>query len=252
MVDGKIAAITDGGGASAADMDRFQQQLWDPFGAWMDVQHHDDVPIMFADDTPTEQSIALWDQRLSEWVALRLAAEREATNFLEAFAAFDADTAGALLAEGATTDQIVTEDVQDYQQAIALYEAWGYKQQLEACRQVNATATALQVQCQFSYDLLGSDEMGLGPFDGSRFVVTVDSASGLITDVTNVWNGTDFSREVSDPFTSWMVSTYPDDLAVMSVEGGPSLTPESLALWAQHRQEYVQYVLDGTPSTTAA
>ena len=127
VVDGKITSIDDTAGpssSSSSSMADFQRLLWDPFGAWMDAQHPDDRAVMFASDTPSAASIPLWDQRLSEWVALRLAAEREATDFLQAFAAFDAEGAGAHLADGASTEGIIGEDVQDYSQAIALYQAW--------------------------------------------------------------------------------------------------------------------------------
>ena len=145
----------------------------------------------------------------------------------------------------------MVEDVQDYTQAIALYQAWGYEQELGSCQQFDATATGSQVRCPFAYHLLGSRELGVGPFEGSSFTVTVDDATGMITDVVTTWIGTDFLREVGDPFTEWVTTTYPDAQATMSVDGGPALTPESLALWEQYRQEYVQYVLANTPTTTA-
>jgi hypothetical protein len=259
VADGKITSILDGTGpspsskssASLSDND-FQRLLWDPFGAWMDAQHPDDRAVMFADDTPTAASIPLWDQRLSEWVALRLAAEREAADFLRAFAAFDPDAAGTYLAHGASTGDIISEDVQDYAQAIALYQAWGYEQQLGSCYQAGATATAMEVRCPFTYQLLGSGELGFDPFDGSNFTVTVDNQTGLITKVDSTWLSGEFARSVADPFTEWVTTTHPEAEAQITVNGQPALTPESLALWAQYRQEYVQYVLANTPTTTAA
>ena len=255
VVDGKITSIDDSAGSSSSSsssMAEFQEQLWDPFGAWIDAQHPEDKAVMFADNTPTEASIPLWDRRLSEWVALRLAAEREATDFLRSFAAFDAEGAGAYLADGASTEGIIGEDVQDYAQAIALYQAWGYEQQLGSCFQAGATATALEVRCPFAYQLLGSGELGLGPFDGSHFTVTVDNQSGLITKVDSTWLTGDFARNVTDPFTEWLTATHPDAEAQITVAGQPVLTPESLALWEQYRTEYVQYVLGNTPTPTAA
>jgi hypothetical protein len=247
VVDGKITSVSELGEA-----DGFEQQLWDPFGAWINARHPDDVAVMFAADTPTEASIRLWDQRTREWVQARLAAEQAAIQFLDAYGAFDAEAAGSHLANGASTEGIVVEDVQDYTQAIALYQAWGYEQELGSCQQIDATATGTQVRCPFAYHLLGSRELGVGPFEGSHFTVTVDDATGLIADVTTTWIGNDFMREVGDPFTEWVTTTYPDAEATMSVNGGPALTPESLALWEQYRHEYVQHVLSSTPPTTTA
>ena len=108
------------------------------------------------------------------------------------------------------------------------------------------------MRCPFAYQLLGSGELGLGPFDGSYFTVTVDNESGLISKVDSTWLTRDFARNVSDRFTEWLTATHPDAEAQITVDGQPAVTPEALALWAQYRQEYVQYVLANTPTTTAA
>ncbi len=255
LVDGKITSIN-----SFIDFSEngFQSQIWDPYRAWMEANHAEDIPVMYADNgggsersIATDASNALWLQRTQEYVALRQTAERVTADFLEAFAAFDADAAGTHLADGATTEAIVTEDVQDYRQAIELYRAWGYEQQLGTCQQVGATATGMQVRCPFTYQLLGSTELGVGPFEGSAFTVTVDNTTGLITDVTNMWDGAEFTVAVADPFTAWLTTNHPDAEATMRVDGSPALTPESLALWEQYRHEYVQHVLGETPVTAA-
>jgi len=254
IVDGKITSIN-----SFIDFSEngFEMQIWDPYMAWMEASHPEDIPVLYADDSgesersiATDASNALWRQRTQEYVALRQTAERVATDFLEAFGAFDAQAAGTYVADGATTEAIVTEDVQDYRQAIELYKAWGYVQQLGTCQQVSATASALQVQCPFTYHLLGSNELGVGPFEGNAFMVTIDNATGLITDVTSTRNSTDFMVAVAEPFTAWLRATHPDAAATMTADGNPSLSPESLALWEQYRHEYVQHVLGSTPVTT--
>jgi hypothetical protein len=246
VVDGKITSIAERGSATG-----FQEQMWDPFRAWLEAQHPDDLAVMDAADTPTEESIPLWEQRSREWVEARLAAEQVAMEFLQAFAAFDAEAAGAYLATGASTEHVINQAVADYRQAIALFQAWGYEQELSPCRQLGATATELHVRCPFTYHLLGSRELGLGPFDQNYFTVTVD-ASGMITEVNSSWRDADFGREVADPFATWVETTHPDALQLMAVDGSPALTTESLALWEQLRREYVQSVLDATPTTTAA
>jgi hypothetical protein len=247
VVDGKITSIAETGEAEG-----FAQQMWDPFGAWMQARHPNDVAVMFADDTPTEESIPLWEQRSREWVEARLSAEQLATEFLEAFAAFDAEAAGAYLATGASTERIIDQEIADYRDAIALYQAWGYEQDLGACRQFGATATGLEVRCPFAYQLMGSRELGFGPFDGSYFSVTVDDESGMITEVTSTTSSAAFARQVLDPFTDWLTTTHPDATELMTVDGHPSLTPESLALWQQRWREYGDYVFGTTPATTTA
>ena len=254
FVDRKITSIN---GFIDFSENGFEVEIWDPYRAWMDATHAEDVPLMYADRggseraNATDESNELWQQRTREYIELRRTAERVAADFLHAFGAFDAETAGGYLADGATTDAIVAEEVQDYRQAIALYQAWGYEQQIGTCQQVDATPTALNVRCAFTYHLLGSNELGFGPFEGSEFAVTVDNASGLITDVFNEWNRDQFMRQVGDAFTEWLTTTHPEAAATMSAGDTPALTPESLALWEQYRQEYVQHVLGTTPVTTA-
>jgi hypothetical protein len=253
IVDGKISSIVE---SSPLETNGFIEQIWDPFSDWVAAKHAGDGEAMYGDrvlsDGPSEESIELFQQRSREWVDARLAAERVSTQFLEAFAAFDADAAGSYLADGASTERIIGEDVQDYREAIALYQAWGYEQTLGACSQVDATATGLKTRCPFRYHLLGSRELGSGPYDGSYFTVTVDDETALITKVESTWGPDDFSRSVAEPFTNWVTTNFPNDAAVMSNGGGPALTSESLALWDQHRREYVQHVQSNTSTTTAA
>ena len=200
------------------------------------------------------ESIRLWEQRSREWVEARLAAEQVATVFLQAFAAFDAEAAGAYLATGASTDHVINQRAAgaDYRQAIALSRAMGYEYELGACQQSGATATELHVRCPFAYHVLGSRELGLGLFDQNHFTVTVDDASAMITNVNSSWADGDFGRELGDPFATWVETTHPDELELMTADGSPAWTPESLALWEELRGEYVQHLLGTTPTTTAA
>jgi hypothetical protein len=252
VADGKITSLV---ADVPVDENGYAQQVWDPFTAWMNLRHPGEMEIIdepgVLSDSRVRENNRLWQQRSREWVEMRLTVEPVVTGFLEAFADFDTEAAGAYLADGATTERIVGEEVQDYRQAIELYRAWGYEQQLGTCRQAGARATGVTVRCPFAYHLLGSRELGSGPFEGSYFSVTVDEQTGMITEVITIWDGDDFVLEVADPFTEWVSTTYPGDEQLMSVDGDPALTPESLALWEQHRLEYVQYVLGNAPTTTA-
>jgi hypothetical protein len=70
--------------------------------------------------------------------------------------------------------------------------------------------------------------------------------------VTSTTSSAVFARQVLDPFTDWLTTTHPDATELMTVDGHPSLTPESLALWEQRWREYGEYVLGTTPATTTA
>jgi hypothetical protein len=255
VIDGTITSITE---TIPAGTNGYQDQVWQPFHDWVTTQHPEDAAVMFQQgpegqltDSQIAESNRLWEQRSREWVEQRLTAERAATGFVEAFAAFDAEAAGAHLASGVPTQRMFVQDVEDYRQAIALYQAMGYELELEPCRQISATSTGLKVECRFVFHVLGSREVGVGPFDPNYFTLTVNGESGLITEATAFWNFDAFMRAIGQPFINWMLTTHPAEAVVMNVDGSPSLTPESLALWEQYRQEYVQHVLAATSPTTA-
>jgi hypothetical protein len=62
---------------------------------------------------------------------------------------------------------------------------------------------------------------------------------------------TEFSPQMWEPFHGWAVATYPEDAEIMYTGGGTGarLTEESIRLWEQHRQDYVEEV--GRTSTGA-
>jgi hypothetical protein len=54
------------------DIQRFSQQMWDPFAAWVSSAHPEDVAVMYQDGQTnfrlTEESIRLWELRSKEYV----------------------------------------------------------------------------------------------------------------------------------------------------------------------------------------
>jgi hypothetical protein len=92
------------------------------------------------------------------------------------------------------------------------------------------------------FHLIRSDEIGLGPFTGSYFELTV--RDGQIVQASTHWATEAFSPQVWDPFATWVSSEYPDDAAVMyedETQSGAQLTEESIRLWGQHSQSYADF-----------
>jgi hypothetical protein len=252
--NGKIVNIAEDFNWAASG---FYNQVFLPMADWVAATHPADMPVMygFEDGQPvsfntTAESAPLWEQRTREYVELRRQVERTASGFMQAFGALDADAAGVYVAADADTAELLHEDVQNFQEAIELYAAMGYRQRLDSCRDVHGSTALFAVRCELAYELMGSGDVGFDAFDGSFVTITVDEQTGLITEAVGSWASAEFLRDVGDPFATWLHQRHPDDVALMSENGSPRLTPESFALWRQRRIEYVQSVLSTPPPAT--
>ena len=183
------------------------------------------------------------------------AAEEVVSGFLEAYGAFDVDRALAYLADDADISPLLKSvgkvDVEGRQDEFRLVVSWleaqGYKQVLDtrpqgrtlACEEQGSSASQTTLRCEFAFHLLGSREIGLGPFGGSYFDLTV--RDGEITRASTYWETAEFSPQLWEPFASWVSLAHPDDAAVMYVDethSGARLTEESIPLWELHTGEY--------------
>ena len=244
--DGMVLSAQD-----SVDITVYSEQMWEPFNAWIESTHPDDVDIMYSEDAVvqySDESIQLWDQRTREYVAAVVGAKQTAAAFLDAFGAFDVDTAGSYLADDADTTRIAPFPVQDFRQALGWLQALDYQQTMGTCDLFAVRQSGMQMRCPFDFYMLGSDQMGSAAYSGSHFDVIV--RDGRVDLVMATWNDADFMPEVFQPFTDWLAATYPDDLAMMiDANENPLMTDESLALWEQHADEYVEHVLGGAPAT---
>ncbi len=89
-------------------------------------------------------------------------------------------------------------------------EAWSS----DGCEQQATTAVGTTVRCTFDFHYLLSEELGLGPFSGSYFDVTV--MDGQVVDVAGHCEIDEFSPLVREPFATWLSATYPSDAEAMS------------------------------------
>ena len=181
-------------------------------------------------------------------------AQEVATGFVEAFGAFDADRAISYLADDADILPLMTEiGIQDaegtldeFRLLISLQQAEGSKLTLDSCEEMESSASPTEVRCTFDVHSLGSDELGLGPYFGNYFALTV--RDGEIVRASQTRNYSDIYGEMWRPFATWVATNYPDDVEVMYQPGGHGerLTRESIRLWERHRREYVDEVKQGT------
>lgn len=173
-----------------------------------------------------------------------------AAEFVDAVSRFDADAAISYL----TNDASVQGDEIDYHApdaaaqlrlTLAHYRATGYKQIINRCVQVGTSTVGISVSCAFDLQAMKSDEIGLGPYTGNYWRLTVRdgkiaSAQQAIAIETN-----NFAEQVAAPFATWMSINHSEDVLTMYVDDTMSaerFTEDSNRLWEQRTAEYVAMV----------
>jgi hypothetical protein len=174
-----------------------------------------------------------------------ITAEEVATGFLEAYGGLDADRAITYLADEASISELTGGEgsLQEFRRFVSWLEAGGYGQVLDPCEEQGSSSAGARVHCTFDFHFLRSDEIGLGPYTGSSFDLTV--LDGEITRVSLFWEQGEFSPQMWEPFAAWVSTTYPEDAAVMYEDETYSLerrTQESIRLWDRHTREYAEEV----------
>jgi hypothetical protein len=171
-----------------------------------------------------------------------------ATDFLEAYGSFDAETAVGYLADDADIDGLIgTESVSaagnpsQLRLLISWLQAGAFEQVLDPCEEVATSATDTSVRCTFSFDLFRSNEIGRGPFDGSSYNLTV--RDGKIAQASVQYDTARFGPQMWDPFAAWVSSNHPEDVLVMygdATQTNYRLSPASVALWEERTRGYVE------------
>jgi hypothetical protein len=177
-------------------------------------------------------------------------AEQIATSFVDAYGAFDAEEAITYLADdaaiveligsvGAHTGVLGTRD--ELPLLLSYLEAAGYGQTHDSCEAQSTSSSGTLVHCTFDFHLFGSDRLGLGPYSGSSFDLTV--LDGAIVRAHKSFGTEEFSGEMWEPFAAWVSEAYPEDVTEMyedETQQGIRLSDESVRLWRRHVREYVQ------------
>jgi hypothetical protein len=170
-------------------------------------------------------------------------AEQVVRGFIDAYVAKDADQALTYLAADFLASEWGSAD--DLRRSLAWNEATGYEETIYGCEQDGtATGADVTVRCAYDFHGFGSEALGLGPYVGNYWDLTV--RDGKIVASLHVDGSTDFSDEVWVPFAVWIRTEHPDDVLIMyqdSSQTSSRNTDEGLRLWEQRTEEYVQAVL---------
>jgi hypothetical protein len=172
------------------------------------------------------------------------------TAFVEAYAAFDAETVESMLAEGAEVLPWEAFNPRDWETDLRYLEAAGFELILGECRELPGGTDEVRVNCDYQAHGLGSDRIGEGPFDGHKFRLVI--ADGLVVSSDMGFDFSEFSGAMWYPLQEWIQENHAQDYPVLYVHEGLSRqTDEAIALWGERVDDYVEYVNNPTQTTVA-
>ena len=178
-------------------------------------------------------------------------AEQVATDFVEAWADFDRPRLASYIADGATLKLgPVAGDSDGWRLENRFDQAAGFAMQLQECSETFGSQDRIQVGCAFRLHMLGSDQLGRGPYDNGLFLLTVED--GEVVDASLSFSGVSngYDDEMLHPFEAWMDEQHPEDAELMNAIWDAASTKAeigaSLQLWEQRTQDYVDAVRAGT------
>jgi len=195
-------------------------------------------------------------------------AEKIAREFVDAYGALDADRAESYLSDDAVflgLSAVLPRTPEERRLAISMLEAVGYKQSVVRCGERDSSAAGTRIRCTFDFQALRSDEIpqvraepggservGVGPYSGSYFDLTV--RDGRIVQAGLHLATEEFWPQLWKPFEAWVTREYPDDVAVMYERRPGDRVGQANAdlmartwwrlsgeiqLWAQHTREWI-------------
>lgn len=194
-------------------------------------------------DSLEQEPAATGEPDLPRDGALELASE-----FVDAFGRLDVDRVTTFLASDADLSGLIgSEDgsdvegsAEELESLLSLLEAQRYSQVADASRCERLATSATTMTCPFSFHLLGSDALGLGPFAGGRFEVTVRGEE--VVRASLHWDVAEVSFDIWEPFVEWVSAQRPADLELMyadSTHRTARRTEESVQRWQEHVDAYV-------------
>jgi hypothetical protein len=170
-----------------------------------------------------------------------------AREFLDAYGSFDADRALSYLTTDAIAQGVVEEDRTTPEQlrlGIASERALGYKQTIRGCEHQGNSASGVSLRCAFDFHVIGSDEIGLGPFTGNYWSLTVRDGK-IVSARREVDFNSGFGDQIWEPFAKWVSIEHPDDALALGTDesqGMQPVTADSIRLGEQRTAEYVAVV----------
>jgi hypothetical protein len=170
-------------------------------------------------------------------------AETVARDFLDAYGRFDADTALTYLTDDAVVEAFDTPELLRLE--FAWRRAQGSKQTIRDCSKEGDSAWLVSVTCTFDLHSVRSDEIGLGPYEGNFWYLTVRDGKIVSAEVDTSFGPSGFGDQVWRPFAAWVTDQHPDDVLAMYTDESQTThrdSEDSVRLWEQRTAEYATVV----------
>jgi hypothetical protein len=169
----------------------------------------------------------------------RTEAERVADEFFAAVAAGDEDLAASYVAPG-------TVPWDEYQSEMRRDAAWDVKYLLEPCQELSTSPAGTNVVCAFDYYSLGSDELGLEPFE--KNTLTLRISDGQVVHSEPTYNsGSNGEDELFASIGAWIRDNHPGEWRFLANTEGYTQAELNrwYRLWERRVDEYVAEQLKG-------
>ena len=198
--------------------------------------------------TAAVTALVLWattrgEDRAQPQPAAPISPKQVAAQYLDALAAYDIPRAESYLSTDADLklwDNTPT-DLDGWRAAQAWNEAVDFEMDPRPCQAGATVASTTDLRCPYVFEGLGSKELGLGPYHGSVYLVTVRDGRVVAASDQFAYDANGYSGEVWEPFNAWITKNYPRHVDVMYTDGGGSqaTTDQSITLWHRHLIQYV-------------
>ena len=158
-----------------------------------------------------------------------------AEGFAAAFADHDAAAAASYLAAG------TEEPWDDWRAEWKRNAAWGVDYLMKPCTESSTTMDTTTFTCPFAMHLLGSREVGEGPFRGNTLWVAVTDGKVRWAESTIPFETNGVQRQLTS-VDAWIAENHPKDAPFLQQEEQevrPAEWPRWTRLWQQYTQEYI-------------
>lgn len=170
-------------------------------------------------------------------------AETVAREFLDAYGRFDADTAITHLTDDALVQAFETPE--QLRLEFAWQRANGYKQTINDCSKDGDSTSRVSVTCTFDLHSVRSDEIGLGPYSGNNWYLTVSDGKIVSAELDTSFDPSGFGDQMWRSFAAWVTNEHPADVLAMWTDENQTThraSKDSVRLWEQRTAEYVTVV----------
>lgn len=168
-----------------------------------------------------------------------------AADFVEAVAAHDVGRASRdLAADARMMVWADTDRVPQWREEMRWAAAVDLTVLPRGCVRTGTVREATSVRCGFDWHNLGSDRLGIGPFEGNFFDVMVERGRIVLVRMDTPLGRNGHGVQVWEPFVAWLEEAHPEDAAEMLQERVfgddlPTYTDAVLAKWARYVDEWV-------------